>query len=257
MEATTAYSVGDLARLSGVTVRTLHHYDRIGLLVPSGRSAAGYREYSTDDAERLGQILAYRACGLELAEIGSLLSAEGTDRSGHLRRLLGLLDDRMARLAEQRRVLAAAVEASEMGISLGPEEMLEVFGEHDPMQHAQEASDRWGDTDAYRESHRRTSSYTKQDWVRIREQSAEIESELAACLAAGEPADGARAKAAAEAHRCHIDEWYYPCSHEMQSGLADMYVADPRFRDHYDGIRAGLAEYVRDAIIANALDHIA
>lgn len=257
MEATTAYSVGDLARLSGVTVRTLHHYDRIGLLVPSARSGAGYREYSTDDAERLGHILAYRACGLELAEIGTLLSSEVTDRSGHLRRLLQLLDHRMATLAEQRRVLAASVEASEMGISLNPEEMLEVFGEHDPTQHAQETRDRWGDTDAYRESHRRTSAYTKQDWLRIREQSAAVEAELAACLTAGEPADGPRAKAAAEAHRRHIDECYYPCSYEMHAGLADMYVADPRFRAHYDDIRLGLAEYVHDAIIANALDHLA
>jgi hypothetical protein len=163
----------------------------------------------------------------------------------------------MATLVEQRRVLAATLEANEMGISLGPEEMLEVFGEHDPTQHAQETRDRWGDTDAYRESHRRTSSYTKQDWLRIREEAAAVEAELAACLSAGEPADGARAKAAAEAHRQHIDEWFYSCSYEMQSGLADMYVADPRFRAHYDAIRPGLAEYVRDAIIANALDGIA
>jgi DNA-binding transcriptional MerR regulator len=256
MEART-YSVGDLARLSGVTVRTLHHYDRIGLLVPTGRSAAGYREYSADDAERLGQVLAYRDCGLELAEIATLLAAEGDGRTDHLRRLLELLDQRMARLAEQRRVLAASVEASEMGISLNPEEMLEVFGEHDPTQHAQEARERWGETDAYQESHRRTSSYTKQDWQRMGEQSAAIEAELAACLVAGEPADGPRAKAAAEAHRRHIDEWFYPCSHEMQVVLADMYVQDPRFRAHYDDVEPGLADYVRDAVVANALDHIA
>jgi DNA-binding transcriptional MerR regulator len=253
----TTYTVGDLARLSGVTVRTLHHYDRIGLLVPSGRSVSGYREYSVDDATRLGQILAYRACGLDLGEIADLLGAEGVERSGHLRRQLSLLDERMALLAEQRRVLATTLEASEMGINLDPEEMLEVFGDHDPTEHAEEARERWGDTDAYRESHRRTSSYTKEDWQRLGGQSRQIEAELAACLAAGEPADGARAKAAAEAHRLHIDSWFYPCSHDMQVGLAEMYLADPRFRARYDEIAPGLAQYLHDAIVANALDRIA
>jgi MerR family transcriptional regulator, thiopeptide resistance regulator len=257
MDEPTTYSVGDLARLSGVTVRTLHHYDQVGLLVPSARSAAGYREYSADDAGRLGQILAYRACGLELAEIAVVLAADGIDRSEHLRRLLALLDERMAVLTEQRRVLAMTLEASEMGINLDPEDMLEVFGDHDPTKHADEARERWGDTDAYRESHRRTSSYTKGDWLRLREEGDAVETEFAACLTAGEPASGARAKAAAEAHRQHIDTWFYPCSYDMQVGLADMYVADPRFRAHYDDIADGLADYVHEAIVANALDHIA
>jgi MerR family transcriptional regulator, thiopeptide resistance regulator len=167
------------------------------------------------------------------------------------------MDKRIATLAEQRRALADAWERSEMGINLDPEEMLAVFGDHDPAEHAQEARDRWGDTDAYRESHRRTSGYAKDDWLSMRDEAAAIEAELAACLAAGEPAEGARAKAAAEAHRRHIDAWFYPCPHEMQVGLADMYVQDPRFRAHYDDIAPGLAEYVHDAIIANALDHVA
>ena len=79
---------------------------------------------------------------------------------------------------------------------------------------------------------------------------------LAACLLAGEPSDGARARAAAERHRLHIDRWFYPCSHEMHAGLGDMYVADPRFAAHYDDRAPGLAEYVRDAIIANGVEHL-
>ena len=144
-----------------------------------------------------------------------------------------------------------------MGINLDPEEILEVFGEHDPTEYAKEAEERWGDTDAYRESHRRTSTYTKDDWTRLGAESAAIEQELAACLREGLPSDGERARAAAERHRLHIDTWFYPCSHDMQVGLADMYVADPRFRARYDDIEGGLAEYVHDAIVANALDHIA
>jgi DNA-binding transcriptional MerR regulator len=249
------YTVSDLARLSGVTVRTLHHYDAIGLLAPSGRTAAGYRLYSTADAHRLGRILAYRACGLTLADVASVIDED--DPIGHLRRQLELLEARRAELDTQRETLRRALEARLMGINLDPNEMLEVFGEHDPTQYAQEAQERWGDTDAFRESHRRTSSYTKEDWQRLGAESEAIEAELADCLRAGEPSDGGRAKGAAERHRAHIDAWFYPCSHEMQARLAEMYVQDPRFRAHYDDIEAGLAEYVRDAIDANALDHFA
>lgn len=143
-----------------------------------------------------------------------------------------------------------------MGINLDPEEILEVFGDTDPGQHAQEAQERWGDTEPYREAHRRTSEYGKDDWVRMRAEADAIEGELADCLASGERADGNRAKAAAERHRQHVDAWFYPCSHEMHVGLAEMYVADPRFTAHYDDRRPGLAAYVHDAILANALDQI-
>jgi hypothetical protein len=199
----------------------------------------------------------YRACGLALPEIASVLDASGTDRAEHLRRQLELLDAAAERLQQQRALLITAWEAQQMGINLSPEEYFEVFGDSDPRHHADEAQERWGETDAYRESNRRTSSYTKEDWARLGAQSGAIETELAACMRAGEPADGPRAKAAAEAHRQNIDRWFYPCSYDMHVGLADMYVADPRFAAHYDGMRPGLSGYVRDAILANALDHLA
>ena len=256
VDTTTRYTVSDLARMSGVTARTLHHYDSIGLLVPSGRTDAGYRHYSTADADRLGQILAYRACGLGLAEIASILQEDGLGRADHLRRQLELLDDRIARMDTQRATLRRAWEAQQMGINLDPEEILEVFGDTDPAQYAQEVQERWGDTEPYLESHRRTSAYGKDDWTRMRAEADAIEGELAACLASGAPSDGDRAAAAAERHRLHIDTWFYPCSHEMQVALAEMYVADPRFTAHYDDRRPGLAAYVHDAILANALGHI-
>ena len=144
-----------------------------------------------------------------------------------------------------------------MGITLSPDEYFEVFGESDPRQYAEEVQERWGETDAYRESHRRTSEYSKDDWERLGEESARIEAELASCLRAGEPSDGARATAAAEAHRRHIDQWFYPCSYDMHVGLGEMYVADPRFAAHYDDIESGLAAYVCEAILANAVGRIA
>ena len=177
----------------------------------------------------------------------------GDELVDHLARQKALLDERLEVMERQREALRNAWEAARMGINLGPEERLEVFGAHDPGQYADEARERWGETDAYRESHRRTSEYTKADWQRLGEESERIEQEYADCLMSGEPSDGPRARAAAERHRSHIDQWFYPCSHEMQVGLAEMYVADPRFTAHYDARVPGLAQYVHEAIYANAL----
>jgi hypothetical protein len=139
-----------------------------------------------------------------------------------------------------------------MGIKLTPEERLEVFESFDPDTHAIEAEERWGDTDAHRESARRTARYTKEDWVRIKAEGAAIVGRFAAAMAAGEPADGETAMDAAEAHRRQISDAFYRCPPQMHVGLAEMYVTDPRFTATYDAHAPGLAQYVHDAILANA-----
>jgi hypothetical protein len=117
--------------------------------------------------------------------------------------------------------------------------------------YAPEAEARWGHTDAYRESSRRTKSYSKAAWEEIRAESEEIERAFADALTAGTPPDGERATDVAEEARLHIDRWYYPCSRDMHAALAEMYVADERFRAHYDDRVDGLAAYVSEAIRAN------
>ena len=119
-------------------------------------------------------------------------------------------------------------------------------------QYEAEAKERWGDTDAYRESSKRTQRYSKADWATIKGQSEAIEAGLADAMAAGEPADSDRAMDLAEEARQHIDRWFYPCSPPMHAGLADMYTADGRFKAHYDDRADGLAEYASAAIKANA-----
>lgn len=140
-----------------------------------------------------------------------------------------------------------------MGIDLDPSEIVEVFGSEDPTQYAEEVRDRWGDTDAYRQSRERTSRYRAEDWAAAQAEGEEVLAEFVACLVAGEPADGPRADAAARAHREQINRWYYACDVEMQVGLAEMYLADPRFTAYYDDRMPGLAQYVHDAIVASAL----
>ncbi len=142
-----------------------------------------------------------------------------------------------------------------MGMSLDPHELREVFGDDDPTQYAEQAQQRWGETDAYRQSHARTSSYGKQDWLRVRAEAHEVEQRFAAALAGGLPATDVEVRALAEEHRRQISRNYYDCDLEMHCGLADMYVADERFAAHYDAVAPGLAQYVHDAVHANAGKH--
>ncbi len=127
--------------------------------------------------------------------------------------------------------------------------------EFDAGQYEDDARQRWGGTDAYRESMRRTKRYGKGDWARIRQEGEEIVAAMAALLAEGAHAASRAAMDRAEAHRRHIDRWFYPCSRAMHVNLAGMYTADPRFREYFEKRAAGLAVFVQDAIRANAARH--
>ena len=118
-----------------------------------------------------------------------------------------------------------------------------------------EARERWGDSEAYKESARRTKQYRPEDWARIKAEGEAVEAGLAALLRAGEAAGGAGAMDLAEKARLHIHRWFYPCAHAMHVALADMYTADARFTAHYDERAAGLSAFVADAIRANARRH--
>ncbi|MFC3504637.1 MerR family transcriptional regulator [Micromonospora krabiensis] len=248
-----AYTVGQVAKVAGVTVRTLHHYDEIGLLSPSGRTAAGYRRYDDADLERLQLIRYYRELGFPLEEIAAILDDPAADPAAHLRRQHELLTVRVKRLQEMVAAIEFAMEARKMNIRLTPEERFEVFGDFDPDAHAEEAEQRWGGTDAYRESTRRASRYGKDDWLRIKEENEDWGRRIVAVQASGAPADGPEAMELAEEHRQIISRWFYECSYEIHTGLADMYLADERFTAHYEAMAPGLAGYLSEAIHANAI----
>src|SRR3954470_23781167 len=216
-------NVGEVAALAGVTVRTLHHYDRIGLLSPSGRTAADYRLYAPADLDRLHQVLLYRELGFPLEEVATLLDDPAADPEAHLRRQHRLLRDRLERTSAMVAAVEKEMEARTMGISLTPEERFEVFGENDPSQYDAEVEERWGETDAFRESRRRTSSYTKDDWLRIKAEGADVERRFAEAMQAGAAPDSVQAMDVAEEHRQHIGRWFYDCPPEMHAGLGRMY----------------------------------
>ena len=139
-----------------------------------------------------------------------------------------------------------------MDIKLTPEERFEVFGDFRPEDHAEEAERRWGETESYKESNRRVSKYTKEDWLKLKAEGEEVEARLAAAFEAHLAPYSEEAMAAAEAHRQHISGWFYECTYEIHRGLAETYVSDERFRSHYDKRVPGLASFVREAVLANA-----
>ena len=245
-------TVGQVAERFDISVRTLHHYDEIGLLRPSERTRAGYRLYADDDLTRLQHIVVYRRLGFALEEI-ALLLAHPESVEQHLRRQRTAV---LSRLDEMRSLVVAIDRALEREMSnqpATPEEMRELFGEgfHDARAEAQE---RWGETDAWTQSQQRTKDFSKADWEEVKAESDRVHQAFTDAIDAGEPAASEAAMAAAELHRASMQR-FYDCDYDMQRNLADMYVSDPRCIATYDEIRPGMAHYVRDAIHANADRH--
>jgi DNA-binding transcriptional MerR regulator len=240
-------TVGEVAELARVSVRTLHHYDELGLLAPSERSESGYRLYSYDDVARLQQILIWRQLGFSLAEIKALLDEPEYDRISALERQRELVEREIDRLGALGAAVDAALVAHQNGTRIEETKMFDGFERYED-----EARERWGDTDAYKESARRTQGYGEAEWSEIRSESEQIIREVVGLMRAGSPADGPAARALAERHREHISRWFYPCSPRMHRGLAEMYIADERFTRTYEREAEGLAAYFHDAIVANA-----
>lgn len=242
-----ARSVGAVAELTGVSVRTLHHYDHIGLVVPSVRSAAGYRGYTDADIERLHLVLVYRSVGLSLDEIRSLIDGDA-DVLAHLRRQHSLLCDQAEQLAQTIKAVEELMSAHNRGIQLTAEEQVEIFGSAVYDEHADEVRERWGGTDEWRQSQARAARLTKQDWVEIKAENEALLDALAEGKRAGIVPGSPQANALAARHRAGISR-FYDCSDDMHVCLAQMYLADERFTRYYDDIEPGLAQFVHDIIV--------
>lgn len=244
-----ARTVGEVARLTGLTVRTLHHYDEIGLLVPGGRTEAGYRMYGEAELIRLHDILVWREVGIPLDEIARLLDDPGYDMTSSLRRHRDHLATRATEIERRIERIDRLIEKSDGGATMDDDFLTELFEGFDPAVHRDEAQRRWGGTEAYALSRRRAEALDADEWRRIKREGDEITEGFARLLRDGVPADSEQAAHLVEAHRSHLSR-FYPVSADMHRGLGEMYVDDPRFQETYDSVEPGLARYVRDAIWA-------
>ncbi|MCV7282316.1 MerR family transcriptional regulator [Mycolicibacterium flavescens] len=244
-----ASTVGAVSALTGVSIRTLHHYDHIGLVVPSVRSPAGYRGYTDADIERLHLVLVYRSIGLPLGQIRALLDGDA-DVLDRLERQHRLLLEQADRLQHTITAVEELMDAHRSGIQLSAEEQVEIFGTTAfGDEYAVEAEQRWGDTDAWKQSRQRAAQLTKQDWIDIKNDNDALLTALADAKRRGVPPGSAEGDALARRHRASIER-FYDCDDEMHRCLAQMYLADERFTATYDDVEPGLAQYVHDVIVA-------
>ncbi len=232
--------------MAGVTVRTLHHYDAIGLLKPAAVSPAGYRLYSDADLERLQQVLFFREIGFSLRDIGHVLSSPDFDRREALVMHRRLLVEKRRRVQALIKSVDRSIAAMEGGEDMSNSAMFEGFDESKLSEYREEARRRWGNSPAWEESESRTSGYTKQDWQEIQTESDEINAGLAA-LMEQDPA-GTEVQDLVGRWYGLINTRFYECSPQVFRGLADMYVEDARFTSHYDRWRPGLAAFLRQAM---------
>jgi len=246
------YSVSQLASLAGVSVRTLHYYDELGLLQPSGRSAAGYRVYNHADLLRLQQVLFYRELGVPLAEIPSLLAAPGFDRLMALRSHREQLQQRQAQLAQLITTVDKSIQAMEEGaMGLSDEELFAGFTPEQRQRYGKEARERWGEEVDQVESRLRKLPQDK--WAGVQEQGLAVTRAIAELMAL--PVDDARVQAAIAKHHAWIEN-FYPCSAERYIGLGQMYVEHPEFRAYYDNVRPGLAQFMCEAMAVFAAQRL-
>ena len=245
------YRVADVARQSGVSIRALHHYDAIGLLVPTGRTEAGYRLYTDADLLRLQQILIGRELGFSLEEIKRSLDDPRFDHGQALVEQRRRLAAKAHALEEMLRAVDAALAVVGRDQQGGTMDVKELFGGFNPALYEAEVKERWGG-DAYDESKRRVNKYTVEDWKRHQAEAGAIYADAAALMRQGIEPTAPAALGVAERHRQSIDAWFYPCSRAMHAGLADMYEADDRFRASIDAAGEGLTTFLAAAIRANA-----
>lgn len=235
--------IRELAKESGISVRTLHYYDAIGLLKPERINAAGYRVYGPLAIKRLQQILFYKEMDLALDTIRGLLDDPDFDEKQTLNQHKEALLLKRARLDG---LLGLIDQILEGGNNMSLKEFdMEAIRAHEK-KYADEAEKKYGASDAYKESKRRTGKYTAQDWQCIQAESEAIYMALAE-KRHGEPGD-VQVQELVQQWQALISRWFYPCSDEILQGLGEMYMQDERFKENIDEYGAGLTEFFSQAI---------
>jgi len=246
-----AYTVGQLASMAGVSVRTLHHYDEIGLLAPSARSDNGYRLYGEEDLYRLQQVLLYREMGLALREIGRVLDGPAFDQRRALEQHRENLQRQAARLARLLNTVERTIRRLEGDdMPLSDEELYEGFKEEDVERIKRESRERYGDR-AVDDSIKRIKGMGKSGREALKAEMHAVTLALVP-LMGRDPGD-AEVQATIARHHAVIEQ-FYEAPAERYAGLADLYVSDPEFRAHYDRYSAGLADFLSDAMMHYAIN---
>ena len=237
--------VREFAALTGVSARTLHYYDEIGLLKPSCVDEwNGYRYYDEKSLERMQEILFYRELDFPLKSISEILSSPDYNKQKALseqKRLLTLKKERLERLI-------AALDGAEKGVTI----TMSVFDNSkfkaEREKYAAEAKEKWGDTAAYKEYEEKSAGMTEGKQSGIDKEMNDLLREFSECMKSGAAAESDEAQTLVKKWQEYITRSYYKCTKEILSSLGEMYVGDERFTANIDQNGEGTAEFMSRAI---------
>ena len=233
----------EVAKLTGITVRTLHYYDEIGLLKPSEITEAGYRLYSREDLEILQQILFFRELDFPLSQIKEIMNNPNYDKEEALKKQKELLIQQRQRIEGLIKLIEKRIEGDN-NMSFKEFDMNEI--EENKKKYAKEVKERWGTSKAYEESEKKTSSYNKEKWGDINQETSEIFKGFAE-LRNSDPGSE-EVQELVRRWQKYITDNFYTCTNEILSGLGLMYVEDERFKENLDKNGEGTAKLMAEAI---------
>jgi len=244
------YSGNKLSKMSGVSARTLRYYDEIGLLKPARVASSGYRVYGKNEVDRLQQILFYRELGFSLDEIKKIISAPDFDRERAFQNHLAELNKKRERLDILINNVEQSMTAMKGEILMSDKEKFEGFKQslinENEQKYGAEVRTMYGDA-IVDESNAKLKGLTKEQYNESERLRLLLEETLTAAFKTNDPA-GDSAQKACDIHRQWLCVFYPKYSKEYHKGLAEMYVADERFKANYDKLAPGCTEFLRDAI---------
>lgn len=245
------YTVGEVAAMHGITVRTLHHWESKGLIAPAHDTLNGYRYYRDHDIETVSAILGYRAIGMPLESIRNLL-ADGSHSTEHLLTQRAMLEEKIGlyrrMLVTVNQLLEDAMTPSQ--IPLTAAQRAEIMGEALGAQYQREAEEKYAGTEEWSQYQRRTDAMSRAEWAAKKQELDETEQALTDAMARGVAPGSEEANALAERHRASL--FFFDVTHAKHVLIARGYTEDARFSEHYENRAEGLAQWLRSIIEANA-----
>lgn len=236
-------TVKQVSDLTGLSVRMLHHYDKIGLFKPNKVSESGYRLYSDEDLEILQQILFFKELDFPLKEIKAIIGNPSFDRKKALTNHKDLLILKRNRLNKLIKLVDKTLKG-ETKMSFKEFDISEI--EKIRKQYQQEAKELYSNTDEYKEYEIKTAKYSKDDWAKIGEEINKIFLQFASAM--GKGADSREVQAIVKRWQDFISEYFYNCTNNTLIGLSKMYINDERFAKNINKYKKGLTEFINLAI---------
>ncbi|MBC3901235.1 MerR family transcriptional regulator [Acetobacterium malicum] len=236
-------TVKEVATLTGVSVRTLHYYHREGILIPSEVTGNKYRYYDAANLAQLQNILFLRELDFSIQEIKGILADPDYDEMDAFKKQRHLLLLKRRRLDKLIALLDQKLEG-EKNMNFKPFDMTEI--EANKKQYETEVKERWGKTDAYRQSQQKTNGYSPDQWEAIHTEAEAIYAGFVAKM--DQDAAAPEVQELVAQWQAHISRHYYECTKEILAGLGLMYVHDDRFKANIDTHAEGLAQFMSDAI---------